>query len=80
MSEPKDYWLDHSENVTKLFKGLWAVGLALLSIDLLLHRHEEFGFSTWFGFYGIFGFFACVGAGTCRKETARRSDASRGLL
>jgi hypothetical protein len=60
MSEPKDYWLDRSENVTKLFKGLWAVGIALLFIDLLLHRHEEFGFSAWFGFYGIFGFFACV--------------------
>ncbi len=60
MAEPKNYWLDRSENVSKLYRGLWLVGVALLSIDLLLHKHEEFDFATWFGFYGFFGFFACV--------------------
>ena len=60
MAEPKNYWLDRSENVSKLYRGLWLVGVALLSIDLLLHKHEEFDFATWFGFYGFFVIFACV--------------------
>ena len=54
------YWLDKSENVTKLYRGLWVVGLLLVAIDLMLDRHEDFGVATLFGFYGIYGFFACV--------------------
>ena len=60
MSEPRKYWLDRSENVTKLYRGLWVAGIALLALDLFLHKHEEFDFAAWFGFYGVFGFFACV--------------------
>ena len=60
MSEPKKYWLDRSENVTRLYRGLWGTGIGLLALDLFLHKHEEFGFAAWFGFYGVFGFFACV--------------------
>ena len=60
MSGPKEYWLDSSENVTKLFRGLCILGLALLAIDLVLHKHEAFAFAAWFGFYCLFGFFACV--------------------
>ena len=60
MSEAKKYWLDRSENVTKLYRGLWGVGIALVALDLFLHKHEEFDFAAWFGFYGVFGFFACV--------------------
>ncbi len=60
MSEAKKYWLDRSENVTKLYRGLWGVGIALVALDLFLHKHEEFGFAAWFGFYGVYGFFACV--------------------
>lgn len=56
----KAYWLDKSENVTKLYRGLWVVGLLLVAIDLILHRHEDFSFATLFGFYGVYGFFACV--------------------
>ena len=57
---PRKYWLDRSENVTKLYRGLWVVGLLLVAIDIILHRHEDFGFATRFGFYGLYGFFACV--------------------
>jgi hypothetical protein len=60
MANAKEYWLDRSENVTKLFRGLCIVCLATLSIALFLHKHELFEFATWYGFYGIFGFFACV--------------------
>ena len=60
MAEAKKYWLDRSENVTRLYRGLWAAGVALLGIDVLVHKHEEFDFSAWFGFYAVYGFFACV--------------------
>lgn len=60
LNTPDKYWLDKSENVTRLYRGLWVVGLLLVAIDLILHRHEDFSFATLFGFYGIYGFFACV--------------------
>ena len=60
MSGPKKYWLDRGENVTKLYRGLWAIGIALIAADLFMHKHEEFGFAGWLGFYGFFGFVACV--------------------
>ena len=60
MSEEKKYWLDRSENVTKLFCGLLGLGIGLILIDLFLHKHEELSFAAWFGFYGFFGFVACV--------------------
>lgn len=60
MSETKKYWLDRSENVTKLFRAVWGVGIALLVAELFLHKYEEFGFAAWFGFFALFGFVACV--------------------
>ena len=68
----KEYWLDRSENVTKLYRGLWAVGLLLLAADLLVHRHEEFAWAGWFGFYAAYGFFACVALVIAAKEVLRR--------
>jgi len=56
----KTYWLDRSENVTRLFRGLGAVGLALVVADLVVQRHDAVGFAEWFGFYAAYGFFACV--------------------
>jgi hypothetical protein len=44
----------------KLYRGLWVVGIALVAVDLLLHKHEEFALADWFGFYAAYGFFACV--------------------
>lgn len=60
MSEQKQYWLDRSENVTRLYRGLWVVGIVLMLADLLLHKHEDFTFAAWFGYYGFYGFVACV--------------------
>ena len=31
-----------------------------MAIDLVLHKHENFAFTTWISFYCLFGFFACV--------------------
>jgi hypothetical protein len=60
MDEGKRYWLDSVANVTKLYRGVWAVGIGLLLLDLVLHRHAEIGFDALFGFYCFYGFVACV--------------------
>jgi hypothetical protein len=56
----KRYWLDSPENVGKLYRGLWIIGIALVGFDLLVHRHEQFGFAELTGFHAGYGFFACV--------------------
>lgn len=60
MAEERKYWLDSSKNVTKLYRGLWGLGIILMLTDLLLHKHEDFTFAAWFGYYGFYGFIACV--------------------
>jgi len=58
--EQRKYWLDEPRNVTKLYRGLWAIGIALVLLDFVIHRHAEAGFDGVFGFYGFYGFVACV--------------------
>lgn len=53
-------WLDHSRNVTRLYRALWVVGFALLLGELLVHKHEDIAFAARFGFYALYGFAACV--------------------
>lgn len=60
MQKEKHYWLDDPANVKRLYVGLWAIGVLLLLLDLVIHRHAEAGFDGWFGFYGVYGFVACV--------------------
>jgi hypothetical protein len=60
IANEKPRWLDKSENVRKLYLTVWAIGLVLLLLDLVIHRHAETPFDGWFGFYCFFGFFACV--------------------
>jgi hypothetical protein len=72
MQGESKYWLDHSENVTRLYRGLWGLGLFLLIFDLLLHKHETPEFAAWFGFYAWFGFVACVALVLLAKEVLRR--------
>lgn len=69
--DEKTYWLDSSTNVTKLYYGLWVVCALLLSIDLFLHRHEDFTFAMLFGFHGLYGFFACVVLVLAAKQLRR---------
>ena len=71
MDQHKQYWLDSSGNVTKLYRGLWALGIVLVVIDLVLHKHEEFDFAARFGFYAIYGFFACVALVLAAKQLRR---------
>ena len=71
MSEEKKYWLDSRENVTKLYRGLCVVCLLLVSVDLFLHRHEDFSFATLFGYHALYGFIACVALVLTAKQLRR---------
>lgn len=71
MSDPKKYWLDRTENVTLLYRGLWVVGLLTISFDFFLHRHEDFEFAKLFGFHGLYGFIACVALVLIAKQLRR---------
>jgi hypothetical protein len=56
----KRHWLDEPRNVTRLYRGLWAVGIVLVLLDVAVHRYAEAGFDGLFGFYGVYGFVAMV--------------------
>jgi hypothetical protein len=56
----KTHWLDRSENVTKIYRTLWSIGIVLLLADMVVLRHEDLRIAEWFGFYGFYGFVACV--------------------
>jgi uncharacterized membrane protein YhaH (DUF805 family) len=58
--QDREYWLDRGENVTRLYRGLWIVALALFAADFLVRRHEDLTFAEWLGFYAVYGFVACV--------------------
>ncbi len=60
MTDERNYWLDKPENVSTLYRGLWALGAVLVLLDLAVHRHEESAFAELFGFFGLYGFVACV--------------------
>jgi hypothetical protein len=56
----RTYWLDNPQNVTKLYRTVWVIGIILVGFDLVVHKHEEFGFAGWFAFFAVYGFVACV--------------------
>ncbi len=69
--DKKTYWLDEPRNVTKAYYGLWIACVLLISIDLFLHRHEDFEFATLFGFHGIYGFVGVVALVLAAKQLRR---------
>ena len=69
----KKYWLDSQDNVSKVYRGVWAACIALLLIEPLVHLHPMFGIEESFGFYGWFSFAACIALVLAAK-------AMRGLL
>lgn len=78
MSDERRYWLDRPENVTRLYRGLWLIGIGLVTLDLAVHRHEEWRFAETFAFFGVYGFIACVAlvltAKGLRRLLMRRED------
>ena len=60
MSVERSRWLDDPNNVTRLYRGPWVIGAALVLLDAIVHRHEELAFAAVPAFYAAYGFFACV--------------------
>jgi drug/metabolite transporter (DMT)-like permease len=56
----RKYWLDDPANVTKLYRGVWVVGVLLVALDLVLQRHDDLGFAETWGFYALYGFVGIV--------------------
>jgi uncharacterized membrane protein YhaH (DUF805 family) len=77
MPESRKYWLDDHGNVSRLYRGLWVIGVLLILADLFVHRHEDFDFAGWFGFYGLYGFIAIIGlvfAAVALRRVVRRPE------
>ena len=64
----REYWLDRSANVTKVFWAVVAVCGVLALLDFFYHKHAELGFDGSFGFHGWYGFVCCVFLVLAAKE------------
>jgi hypothetical protein len=51
----KERFLDRQENVDRLLWGVTVVGVILLLVDVVYHRHVYHSWGRLWGFYGIFG-------------------------
>jgi len=60
MSSERKRWLDDPQNVTRLYRGAWGLGLLLVVLDWVVERHEDLHAAAAFAFYALYGFVACV--------------------
>lgn len=54
------YLFDEPRNVRRVVRGLVALCIVLIGLDLILHRHVVHPWEDVFGFYALYGFVACV--------------------
>lgn len=54
------HWLDHPENVRKLWRGFLAVLALTVIAELSVHLHPHFEIEGLFGFHAWYGFIACA--------------------
>jgi hypothetical protein len=74
----KKYWLDHSQNVDKVYYSLCLLCAVVLLADFFYLKHAQLPWEEWFGFYAFYGFVACVSlvliAKQLRKFLMRKED------
>ncbi len=61
----KKHVFDNPGNVKRLLRIFFAVCVAMIALDFVVHRHPsfaegEFAAEGWLGYYAIYGFVACV--------------------
>lgn len=64
----KEYWLDKSANVTKVYWAVVIVCAILIALDFFYHKHAELEMEHLWGFYGWYGFISCVFLVLAAKE------------
>lgn len=64
-------WVERPRNVTRIFRGLVLVCVAIGLADFLYHKHVHYDFEQWPGFYGVYGFVSCVGLVLLAKQLRR---------
>jgi hypothetical protein len=52
--------MDNSSSLRRVLYVLYSCCAALLTIDVLYHRHSVHPWDSWWGFYAGFGFVGCV--------------------
>jgi len=55
----KERFLDRRENVNRLLNVFYFLCVALLLLDLVVHRHVAHPWERFFGFHAFYGFVAC---------------------
>lgn len=60
MTQEKTYFFDKKENIRTVMRVFYALCVALLIGDFVIHRHEMHPWDHLPGFYPLFGFVACV--------------------
>jgi len=77
----KRYLFDNPRNVRLVVRGLSAICVLLVGIELVVHRHLAHEWESLFGFYALYGFVACVLlvllAAEMRKLVMRDEDEDR---
>lgn len=56
----RTHWLDHPDNVRKVWRGFLVVLALTVAIELVVPLHPHFEIEGWFGFHAAYGFLACA--------------------
>lgn len=77
-SAEKTHLWDKPENVNRLLRVFYALCVALVLLDFVVHRHVVHPWERFFGFHAFYGFVACwtlvVVAKLLRKILMRGED------
>ena len=70
-------WLDHPQNVERLWRAVCISCVLLVLADLFYDKHGHYAFEGLIGFHGVFGFIAFVFvvlAGTRMRDVLMREE------
>lgn len=67
----RQYVFDNPRNVTRVIRLLFAICVALVLADLVIHRHVYHPLEELFGFYAFYGFVAYVVLVLIAKEVRK---------